>query len=59
MVKLERKNLVLEGGSIHTDGEGTIITTEECLLEGCRNPGMTKEQIEGILKHQLGADKII
>ena len=50
---------VLEGGSIHTDGEGTIYTTEECLLSKGRNPHMTKEEIENILKEYLGADKVI
>lgn len=50
---------VLEGGSIHTDGEGTLITTEECLLSRGRNPGLTKEQIEENLKRYLGIKKII
>lgn len=50
---------VLEGGSIHSDGEGTILTTEACLLSGGRNPSMTKEEIEGMLKETLGAKKVI
>lgn len=50
---------VLEGGSIHTDGEGTLITTEECLLGKGRNPQMTKIQIEETLKKYLGVSKII
>lgn len=37
---------VLEGGSIHSDGEGTLLTTEMCLLSEGRNPHMTKEEIE-------------
>jgi agmatine deiminase len=52
-------DFVLEGGSIHTDGEGTILTTESCLLSPGRNPGMTKEQIEQKLCVMLGADKVI
>jgi len=50
---------IIEGGSIHSDGEGTILVTEECLLSDDRNPGMTKEQIEENLKNYLGADKIL
>lgn len=50
---------VLEGGSVHTDGEGTVITTEACLLSKGRNPDMTKEEIEEKLKGALGAEKVI
>lgn len=52
-------DFVLEGGSIHVDGEGTCITTEACLLSGGRNPDMTKEKIEDKLKEYLGVEKII
>ncbi|RKO62312.1 agmatine deiminase [Caldibacillus debilis] len=52
-------SFVLEGGSIHVDGEGTLITTEECLLSKGRNPHLTKEEIEGILKEYLNVEKII
>ncbi len=54
-----RAPLVLEGGSIHTDGQGTLLTTEECLLNQNRNPGMTKEQIETHLRNYLHVDKVI
>jgi agmatine deiminase len=50
---------VLEGGSIHADGEGTVIVTESCLLSKGRNPNLTKEQIEEKLKTYLGAQKVI
>jgi agmatine deiminase len=50
---------VLEGGSIHADGEGTVIVTESCLLSKGRNPNLTKEQIEEKLKIYLGAQKVI
>ena len=50
---------VLEGGSIHTDGDGTLFTTEECLLSKGRNPHMTKTDIEDILKDYLGVEKVI
>ncbi|CAB1055101.1 Agmatine deiminase (EC 3.5.3.12) [Spiroplasma endosymbiont of Danaus chrysippus] len=53
------KSIVLEGGSIHQDGEGTIYTTEECLLNPNRNPDLTKEEIEEHLKQYLNAQKII
>lgn len=51
--------IVLEGGSIHTDGEGTLLTTEQCLLNTNRNPGLSKEKIEENLKHYLNIEKII
>lgn len=50
---------VLEGGSIHSDGEGTVLVTESCLLSAGRNPSLAKEQIEEQLKHYLGAKKIL
>lgn len=50
---------VLEGGSIHVDGEGTLLTTEECLLNEKRNPHLSKEQLEDHLKEYLNVDKII
>lgn len=50
---------VLEGGSIHSDGEGTVLVTSACLLSRGRNPDLTKEQIEETLKEYLGAEKII
>ena len=50
---------VLEGGSIHVDGEGTLITTEMCLLSAGRNPHMSKDEIESQLKEYLNVDKII
>ena len=50
---------VLEGGSIHVDGEGTLLTTEMCLLSEGRNPHMTREEIEEQLKEYLNLEKII
>ncbi|CAL5198499.1 unnamed protein product [Lathyrus oleraceus] len=52
-------SMVLEGGSIHVDGEGTCLTTEECLLNKNRNPHMSKSQIEDELKAYLGVRKVI
>ena len=54
-----RAPLVMEGGSFHTDGEGTLITTEECLLSEGRNPDLSREQIEGYLADYLGIEKVI
>jgi len=51
--------MILEGGSITVDGEGTLITTESCLLHPSRNPGMTQAEIEQQLKDFLGVDKVI
>lgn len=53
------QDFVLEGGSIHVDGEGTVLTTEACLLSEGRNPKMTKDEIETKLKNYLGAQKVI
>ena len=54
-----RAPFVLEGGSIHVDGAGTVITTEECLLSPGRNPGMSKEEIEGGLREYLNVDTVV
>jgi len=51
--------LVMEGGSIHTDGEGTLLTTEECLLNKNRNSEMSRDQIEAHLKNFVNVDQII
>ncbi|HEX3076811.1 MAG TPA: agmatine deiminase [Lachnospiraceae bacterium] len=53
------RDFVLEGGSIHVDGEGTAMVTEACLLSEGRNPDMTKEEIEGKLKDYLNVEKVI
>ncbi|HEL1761187.1 TPA: agmatine deiminase [Streptococcus suis] len=50
---------VLEGGAIHSDGEGTILVTESCLLSPGRNPHLTKDQIEQVLLDTLGAEKVL
>jgi len=50
---------VLEGGSIHCDGEGTLLTTKECLLNENRNPDKSQAEIEALLSEYLNLDKII
>lgn len=52
-------NFVLEGGSIAVDGEGTLITTEACLLSKGRNPTLRKAEIEEVLREFLGVEKVI
>ena len=51
--------IVLEGGSIDVNGCGTVLTTEQCLLNKNRNPSLSKEEIETYLKEYLGARKVI
>lgn len=55
----EAHPFVLEGGSIHSDGQGTILVTESCLLSAGRNPELTKEEIEERLLSYLGGKKVI
>jgi agmatine deiminase len=51
--------LVLEGGSVISDGAGTILTTEQCLLSPNRNPSLSREAIEGLLGEWLGAERVV
>ena len=55
----DARPFVLEGGSIHSDGEGTVIVTEACLLSAGRNPQLSKEEITEYLQAYLGAEKVI
>ncbi len=57
--KLKSFDFVLEGGSIESDGKGTILTTSECLLSKNRNEQYSKRNIESILKENLGANRIL
>ncbi len=54
-----RAPLVMEGGAIHTDGQGTLLVTEQCLLNPNRNPDLPRERIERYLKDYTGAGTII
>lgn len=51
-------DMVLEGGSISTDGAGTLVTTAQCLLHPNRNPTMKEEMIDATLRRELGGDTI-
>lgn len=53
------KDFILEGGSVHSDGEGTLLTTECCLLSQGRNPNLSKDQIEARLKDELQVQKVL
>jgi len=55
----DKRDFILEGGSIHVDGEGTCMVTESCLLSEGRNPDMTKEEIEETLREYLGVSTVI
>jgi agmatine deiminase len=56
---LFRPGIVMEGGAIDVNGRGTLLTTESCLLNKNRNPGLTKRQIEYYLKDYLGMTNIL
>ncbi len=55
----DARPFVLEGGSVHSDGQGTLLVTEACLLSGGRNPQLSMKQIEERLAEYLGAEKVI
>jgi agmatine deiminase len=59
--KLGRRRIVLEGGSIDVNGAGSMLTTEECLLSDVqqRNPGISREQYEGIFEQYLGVRHVL
>jgi len=58
-VPLQTLGLVLEGGSIDSDGAGTILTTASCLLSPNRNPHLSQADIEDALKQHFGAERVL
>jgi agmatine deiminase len=56
---LKTVNLVLEGGSIETDGRGTLLTTAQCLLHSNRNPRLSQKELENMLSSSLGIDRFL
>lgn len=50
---------MLEGGPIHVDGQGILLTIRECLLNPNRNPGLSMGEIEETLRQNLGVEKIL
>ncbi|MEW6529037.1 MAG: agmatine deiminase family protein [Candidatus Micrarchaeota archaeon] len=59
VTKIFTPKMVLEGGSIEVNGEGTLLTTEQCLLNKNRNPNLSRNEIEKYLRDYLGVSKII
>ncbi len=61
ILKLRRfePQIVMEGGSIEVNGEGCVLTTEQCLLNSNRNPQLTKDEIEQYLRQYLGVEKVL
>jgi agmatine deiminase len=57
--EIESIDMVLEGGSIDSDGNGTLLTTKKCLLNPNRNPKLSQDQIEQKLKHYFGLKRIL
>lgn len=57
--RLKSINFVLEGGSVESDGQGTILTTTQCLLEKNRNPQYSQQEIEDTLKLNFGAKRVL
>lgn len=58
-VRVEARDIVLEGGAIETDGEGTLLTTEACLLNRNRNPALDRSSIEAQLREDLGVERFL
>ena len=58
-LEARRHEWVLEGGAIDADGTGLLVTTEQCLLNPNRNPGLSRAQIEARLRDDLGIERIL
>ena len=56
---LFKQELVLEGGSVESDGNGTLLTTSDCLLEKNRNPHIPQEQLDSLLRDTFGVDQVL
>ena len=59
IARIDASPFVLEGGSITVDGAGTLVTTEQCLLNANRNPTMSRVEIEDELRRWLGVERIV
>jgi len=59
LTSLQKVYMVLEGGSIESDGEGTILTTSSCLCNPNRNGGLSKNEVENELFKYLGAKRVL
>lgn len=56
---VEAPEIVVEGGALHTDGQGTVITTESVVLDPNRNPGLSRDEAEAIIKRTLGVSVVV
>ncbi len=54
-----RAPIVLEGGSVHVDGDGLAVVTEQCLLEERRNPELSREELDQALRDWLGVEEVV
>ena len=57
--RIDASSFVLEGGAVTVDGAGTLVTTEECLLNPNRNPTLTRDAIEAELRTRLGVERVV
>ena len=57
--RIDARPFVLEGGAIAVDGAGTLVTTEQCLLNPNRNPQLGREDIEARLREHLGVERVV
>ena len=57
--RIDTRDFILEGGSIAVDGQGTLITTEQCLLHPKRNPGLSRDEIARRLQDALGVHTVV
>lgn len=58
-IPITRNDFIVEGGALEHDGQGTLLTTKQCLLNKNRNTGWSQEKIEDALRHMLGAKKVL
>ncbi len=58
-VRTERVEMILEGGSIEVNGAGSVLTTEQCLLNPNRNPDMSRKEVEAVLRRYLGVEQVL
>ena len=56
---IEVPHVVLEGGAIETDGDGTLLANERCVVDARRNPGLDRAAIEAILRRRLAVDRVL
>ena len=58
-IKAVSPGVVLEGGAIETDGEGTLLVNHRCVVDPKRNPGLSRSEMEQVLRKQLAIDRVI